>query len=367
MTGACTRFLGNLDAEYHWARLAARGTGRQPRPLPAPVLERIALYATLLRVFAQDGDELWTPVPVDPACLRQVPGLPQVDLLSGRSARIPSNRRVIGWAVAPPWPLAPARLETAMRVNDRAFVLENGWGLPEAALMDSLEALDAARPAASAWVVKAPHSSAGRDRVVGPAGPLSDEARSAVARLLRAQGRLVVEPWRERTLDFGLWSDAGPHAPTTCTYHEQEVDARGRFRGILVPPPHMRAAGLSPDMQQRTYDVRVALESTGYEGPFGIDGWHYRREDGQVRTNLVGEINARLTFGRVAAALATRVAYPLWGSTDTVALRFGTLVEAGSQERRIPLLGSADGRATTAWLERMSASHTARPPDTPSA
>lgn len=355
MTAARTRLLGNLDCEHHWALRSSRGRKHRPRALPAAVLTRISLYATLLRVFAEEGDELWTPLPVDPACLRPVPGLPAVRLLSGPIGDWPCERRVIAWAAAPPWPLRPERVERAMRVNDRAFVLQNDWGLPEAHLVDSLEAFDAARPTDCAWVAKAPLSSAGRDRVIGAADGGSSQTRAALARLLRTHGKLVLEPWRERTLDFGLWGSTEAGASDSIGYHEQELDSRGRFRGIRILPRAKHAAGLSQEMRQAALDVRQALLREGYLGPFGIDGWHYRLTDGRQRTNLVGEINARLTFGRIAAELARRVAYPTWGSDrESIALRFGTAPETGSDSQRIPLVGSADGSESFVWLERLA-------------
>ena len=50
-----------------------------------------------------------------------------------------------------------------------------------------------------------------------------------------------------------------------------------------------------------------ALRSAGYVGPFGIDAWRYRRDDGAIVLNPLGEINARMTFGLVEWARAERL------------------------------------------------------------
>lgn len=221
-------------------------------------------------------------------------------------------------------------------------------------MVDSLEGFEHARPTDSAWIAKAPHSTAGRDRVVGAAGDTTDEAQAGIARLLRAQGQVLVEPWRERTFDFGLWGTARKDAAQALAYHEQEVGARGRFQGIIVPPRAQQPSSLPEEMQRPGASVRAALQAEGYEGPFGIDGWRYRSSDGTEHTNSVGEINARLTFGRVAAALVERVAYPHWRTdTDHVALRFGEAPGTGVDDKRIPLLVSADGVRILVWLERL--------------
>jgi hypothetical protein len=55
-----------------------------------------------------------------------------------------------------------------------------------------------------------------------------------------------------------------------------------------------------------TEAVAAALGREGYVGPFGIDAWRYRRADGALVLNPLGEINARMTFGLVAWTAAGR-------------------------------------------------------------
>ena len=49
--------------------------------------------------------------------------------------------------------------------------------------------------------------------------------------------------------------------------------------------------------------LSVAFAGAGYFGPFGIDGFRYRHEDGSERFNARCEINARLTMGYPRALL----------------------------------------------------------------
>ncbi|HEV7517576.1 MAG TPA: hypothetical protein VGR07_14850, partial [Thermoanaerobaculia bacterium] len=98
------RILGNLDAEADLARLP---TVWNPQPVRRrPALSRAALTAmsgaaTLLRVFAREGDRLWTPVPVAPERLAVVPGLPMPELESGPLDLLPRAAAVLAWAETP--------------------------------------------------------------------------------------------------------------------------------------------------------------------------------------------------------------------------------------------------------------------------
>ncbi len=100
--------------------------------------------------------------------------------------------------------------------------------------------------------------------------------------------------------------------------------------------------------------VRDHLESAGYRGPFGIDGWEYESITGARMLMPLGEINARRTFGMVAHELVERVARPHWGEdAGPVALMFGKHEERDDDEDRIPLLGAAGAPEMHAWLERL--------------
>lgn len=158
------------------------------------------------------------------------------------------------------------------------------------------------------WVLKAPLSASGRFRYIERNGPaLTDpKARRTVERLFDHHGPLLFEPWMDRVADYGVSAILTHDELRVVGIHGQKVDRKGQFAGI----------DLQPDLTERDRDrlletveaVAAALRRTGYVGPFGIDAWSYRREDGKVVLNPLGEINARMTLGLVAWAGAER--YP---------------------------------------------------------
>ena len=151
--------VANLDAEWT----------QDGRTLPERVLRSISTLGTLLRVFAEEGDMLWTPRPVDRRTLREVRELPEVELVDGDAAR-PDRDLRLAWSTGSP-------------CSQRGFALEIGRALgsaaPGACIVEDFHAFEAAAPEGP-WVLKAVLSAAGRDRLRGT-GPATDtEARAAV-------------------------------------------------------------------------------------------------------------------------------------------------------------------------------------------
>ncbi|HXF58994.1 MAG TPA: hypothetical protein VN539_04155 [Candidatus Saccharimonadales bacterium] len=210
------------------------------------------------------------------------------------------------------WNLPAADPSVVAAANHRAFHLlvaeEIGCALPDTRRVWSLAELDRLlRHGPRRWVVKAPLSAAGRDRYIERNGPaLSDEkARRTVERLFERHDSLLFEPWMDRIDDFGVSALLTDSALRIVGIHRQKVDRKGQFVGIdLESGP---AEEDRDRLLETTEEVANALRLAGYEGPFGIDAWSYRREDGAVVLNLLGEINARMTFGLVAWALAERL------------------------------------------------------------
>lgn len=373
------RILGNLTGEADLER--AFGTalpGRRRAPSRAAVATAAAA-ATLLRAFARDGDRLWTPAPVDPERLAPVPGLPAPELESGTLARLPAAKAVLAWCETPDaaaervrsgaaepsaaggdapladllWCLPAAPPAVVAAVHHRAFHLavarELGCALPGARMVTSLGELDAHLAAggsgAGGWVVKAPLSAAGRSRHVAATATLADPtARRRVAALFDRHGPLLFEPWLARLDDWGAVVVVSSGV-RLLGLHRLLVDERGRFRGIEVEVGLESPRGLpEPDRERLAAAAEAAgraLARAGYRGPFGIDAFRFRGPRGEPVLQPLGEINARLTFGFVARALAERLAI------NRLRLAFGTAVPAGA----IPLLHpGADGTAG-AWLE----------------
>ncbi len=349
--------VGNLDVETTWARLdaaARRARGeRAPSPddprfaLPEHVLRRISALATLLRAFAtSDDDELWTPRPVDPGRMAPVGWqLPRPRLLSG-----PRPERADVWWGEP--------TEVAARVNHRLFAWHAAVGrrlprLPGAMLVHDVAGLErcaadlalAGRVRSAEWVAKAPLSSAGRLRVRGAGAP-TGEQRAQARRLLDLQGVLVFEPWVRRIADFGVAGRVSGSRVEVHAIHGLEVDGRGRFLGIRD-----RAAG--PDAEDgvrigaAAAEMGEELRAAGYAGPFGVDGFLY--EPGRT-LRCVSEVNARRTFGDVAASIldVARETLVTIAPSDPAALMVGS---GPPPSGTIPLLLPGKDDDTSAWLE----------------
>ena len=305
-------------------------------------LETVSGLATLLRVFAREGDRLWPPAPVDLERILPVPGLPIPE-----SGPIEPVDEVLAWCETPQaaslrkqrtiisdlplhellWHLPVPPPSVVARVHHRAFHLkvaqELGCALPGARMVESIAELD--RVSIPAWVVKAPLSASGRSRYIERNGPrLSDpKSRRTVERLFEAHGPLLFEPWMERTADFGCSALLTESGLRVVGFHRQMVDIKGQFAGIELPAE-------VPEMPVE--DIASALRREGYVGPFGIDAWAYGNS-----FNPLGEINARMTFGLVAWALAERL------GIERLRLRFGAEPPPGA----IPLLAGTP----SAWIE----------------
>jgi hypothetical protein len=318
------RILANLLSEDELA-------GRRASP-PRSVLETVSRMAPLLRVFAREGDRLWSPAPVDPESVPEIPGLPRPVFESGPLRDLPPVDEVLAWCETPAaaahrggarppseiswdaplhdllWRLPTPSPSVVATVHHRAFSLqiaeEIGCALPGARMVESLAELERAlQMAPPAWVVKAPLSASGRSRFIERNGQaLADpKARRTVERLFEIHGPLLFEPWMERTEDFGVSALLGPDRLRIVGIHGQRIDRKGQFLGIDL---HPGLSGQDRDQLLRTVEeVAAALRRASYLGPFGIDAWRYRRDDGALILNSLGEINARMTFGLVARAL----------------------------------------------------------------
>jgi hypothetical protein len=333
--------LANLDFEEE---LRGRfGAGGPARTLSAAARRAAAAAGARLRVFCRAGDRLWLPAALDPGRLPELGRLPRPVLEHGPPEALAPASALLAWGEGPGaaalrerwgielpgpggepagaplheavWCLPVAPPEVVARVAHRGFCLElaqeRGWALPGARLVSGPGEIETG-VTPGAWVVKAPFSAAGRERLVG-AGPeaLSDRrVRRRLERLFARHGSLLLEPWVERTADFGAAGFVTPEATRLVTVHRQEVGRDGAFRRIRPGGVGEAPSGLGPgerDLLETAFHTAArALRAAGYAGPFGIDAFRWRRAGGGESFHPLCEINPRLTFGLVARALAER-------------------------------------------------------------
>lgn len=178
---------------------------------------------------------------------------------------------------------------------------------------------EAVAAAARGWVLKAPLSTAGRDR---RRGPLDAAGVAWAERVLAAHGALRAEPWRERVLDLSFHFDvdgARARFVGTCRFL---TTPSGQFVGTTpgrwfdrLDPEVLRlltGEGRDPRRLRRIGEALGAflapeLAAAGVQGPVGVDAFVYRDETGALRLDPLVEVNPRWTMGRVSLALEARV------------------------------------------------------------
>lgn len=373
--------VGNLDCE---GELARSGPALSPT-----ALRTISGVATLLRVFAADDDRLWTPAPVDASRLATVGDLPEPRLVSGPLPDLEPADAVLAWGETSTierlrgaqgktrpstsrrvstdaplheilWDLPRPSAAAIRRVHHRTFSLDVASALGHALagartvsspgeVEDHLRAGGAALSPRGEWVLKAPFSAAGRWRFLGSGnGALTGRDRRAVENLFSRCGELLFEPWLDRTDDFGCTAIVTPESLERVSFHRQDIDARGGFRGVCLPSSRSSVPWLDPDERELLESVLDAvgnaLRAADHVGPFTVDSWRHRDANGELRYHPLGEINARMTVGLVARALIERLAPTLTlnpGNDTPVRLHIATTEQdrPSPDGGSIPLLG----------------------------
>ena len=188
----------------------------------------------------------------------------------------------------------------------------------------SLEDIESwiATSAFSFYVLKAPFSTAGRERVVGNASEqLPRKSWAVIRQLLAKHGSLVIEPWLERVKDFSMHYDMTDQGLVRRGLVVMENTSRGQFRRATVTnrftdglDKDLRRAlfeGSSPrghlvDFQEAVLEPCLGklLKEYHFTGPIGVDSFFYKDQRGLLSWKPVVEINPRFTMGRVALELA---------------------------------------------------------------
>jgi hypothetical protein len=208
-------------------------------------------------------------------------------------------------ALGLPVPPAPS-LAVLRAMSDRSFCASLGHGLPQSCFVRDLRTLEAyleQRSPTGSHVIKRAFSFAGREQRRVRDGVLDDSTRGFCTRSFDRGEGVQVEPWVQRLRDFsrhGYLTRTG----SLClgASREQRCDPMGRFVGMSPGPAEVSEA---EDAALATELIRSAdaMRAAGYFGPFGIDGFRYRKPDGSVAFNPRCEINARFTMGYPRALL----------------------------------------------------------------
>lgn len=314
-------FVANLDCEVSWARASSPGPHKA---LPPAVRRAVSEFSQPLRALARNADHFFTLADLQGGLPKEVRDASEV-LVWGQTSEAPSVPSPRTSSPVQPSPEQPwkERLwqlscspDIAAACNDRRFAL--GLELPdEVRLKDvraltSLEELDTYLATAplgpgEAWVAKAPWSASGREKLKRHGRVVEGEQRAFATRLLQRYGSLLVEPWMRRTQDFGVAGLVADSLEESLVFppHQLMCDAGGVFRGIRVDDKETRArlGSCAEALDEAAWTSCRALHARGYRGAFGIDTFLYD-DDGHERLRAVCEINARLSFGHVARAIA---------------------------------------------------------------
>jgi hypothetical protein len=276
----------NLDAEHE---LEARGR-YQPtqRVLAIVARQRERLLGTLIGpqdvVLGLD----------DPARARGLPGV----------AWSPTPRALAELAAAGALLPAAPGVEVLRTVNARPFAAAVREPLQRASFEKRVvftleEALaQLALPAALGWLVRRTFGAAGRGRRRIAAGRPSEPEQAWIVASLRL-GALVVEPWVEITREYtrSAFVDAQGCVRISAPGFQQTTRA-GAWTGTDPAGADEIARADDRELEAAVARAGTALARAGYFGPFGIDAYRHRAQDGSARSvlNPLSEINARFTM-----------------------------------------------------------------------
>ncbi|MGE0191761.1 MAG: hypothetical protein AB7T63_06920 [Planctomycetota bacterium] len=358
-----TVLVANLGAEATW-----RGEALSP-----DAERRLADLAPLLAVLAEPGDLLvgasHTTRPTPQAAYVLPPVTRRDDVPAGVS-----GADVVAWSAAGLPPRGGAahgatwreRLRHAPRASEavtrrvhgrRWLADERAAGTlpphPRAAWVEDPEALRQAAEGAGPWVLKAPFGAAGRDRVLSTSSAAGASTWNHARRALARWGGGLFEAWLLRDDDLGasgIVTDAGV---VPGRVHRLVTGPDGRFRGIERLAGDAQDTPLGVALARSLGPVGDRLHAAGYRGPFGVDAYAGRDAKGTSHLVAVGEVNARLTFGHLAACLFEVAAAD--GRT-LHRLVLGSAPRGALPPGALPLVETMDGREVKAWLEGDDAS-----------
>ncbi len=241
--------------------------------------------------------------------------------------------------------------ECVRHVNSKVYsaALEESLGasLPGAQICESPEEIEEALANRSGdFFVKNPFGVAGRERIVAADARLSDDQAIWLERQFALVDAVVVEPRVDRIRDWSIQFELEESGARELGVCELITDAMGNHRGhrIAEEKPSRKMQLLARDAARRVYEQ-------GYRGPLGIDAFEGRLDQALVERPLC-EINARVTFGRLALELARFVPerefewrHPPAGEVSRATVSVDDADDVGVY--RLPDFADPDGRSGT--------------------
>ncbi len=266
----------------------------------AAMVDRCAQLATRLEGLVPPGDVWFTPGMSLPVA-RGLTGLAWSPTPHALRTLAKTGARVLD---APAW-------EALRAANHRSLSAGVGQSLPGAVFARSRAELDAALRAGACsgvWLLKRPWSYRGGGRLRVRGTSLDASGARWVEATLAREGGVQVEPEVARVEDHGLHGFLSREGEVTWgALTVQEVDAFGAW----VRSKRADESLLRDDERARWELVKprvvAGLRAVGYHGPFGVDAFRWRGDDGGVRYCAPCEVNARYSMGWAVGMAGRRV------------------------------------------------------------
>ncbi len=157
-------------------------------------------------------------------------------------------------------------------------------------------------------MLKAPWSSSGRGVRRVSLAEMTPQMQGWVAHTVADQGCVMVEPYYNKVLDFGVELTSDGHGEVTLSGLSLFYTEHGAYVGNLVASEERKwqwlSAYVAPDQLRRVIDRLCALLGEAlrdaYAGPLGIDMMVVSDEQGRLHLHPCVEMNLRATMGHVA-------------------------------------------------------------------
>ncbi len=325
-----TLFVANLNCESQMAQLILPHYSQ--RTLPAKLMRRLTLSASLLRAFAQERDIIATETPLETDRIAPIAKMPFPQWIETKDISLSSVKNIVSWgetsfveklrsSLLESDQASLSSAQVAAQVNHRAFafqvIQESPFLLSGARLLSSFRELEnhlatggANASPTQCWVLKKPFSAAGRGHIIG-GQDISVPLKKQIERSFFQYQRLLFEPWMSREADFACSALLSSPTPQVLSWHRLENSSQGQFLGATLAFESETAPGLYPEerdlLDRAIHEAGKALYKMGYRGAFTVDAWRYRDSSGAIRFHPLGEINARLSFGLVLKKWASRL------------------------------------------------------------